>query len=179
MIYTGERVMPWNAACGIDVIYPHIMRYAWASRFCWQKDVVDLGCGTGYGSFILSLISRNVTGADIDEDALEYAVTRFQASNLSFTTCDLDVPEFPIGDIYVAFEVLEHLDDPLAVARLARPMVWSMPISHANPWHKQVLSIDEMEGYIGEVSWLQGLDGQIVERSKAGPDPVYALGVIE
>jgi 2-polyprenyl-3-methyl-5-hydroxy-6-metoxy-1,4-benzoquinol methylase len=155
---------------------PHIMRYAWATQFCWQKRVVDLGCGSGYGSFILSMVAKEVIGADLSIDAIIYAGDNFEADNLFFTICDLENDELPLGEVYAAFEVLEHLEDPAALVQMAKPLVWSIPISNKNQWHKQVLSMEEIESLMGEVAWVQSGDGQIAPRETANFEPVYALG---
>ena len=175
--YTGERAIPWNAAVGINVMVPHIMRYAWATQFCWQKRVIDLGCGSGYGSHILSLVAREVVGADKHLDSLAYAGEKFIADNLHYTVCDIQHDALPLGDAYVAFEVLEHLDNPDSLIQQVSPLVWSIPISNKNQWHKQVLSLDDIESLMGEVAWLQSGDGQIAPRATAQFEPVYALGV--
>ena len=159
--YTGERAIPWNAATGAVVMVPHIMRYAWATQFAWQKRVVDLGCGSGYGSYILSMVAREVVGLDWSINAIFYAKDTFEAQNLKYKVLNLahgDIPRAR-GGLYVAFEVLEHLEYPDDLLQsLDAPLVWSIPISNVNQWHKQVLTLDEIESLMGNVTHLQAPD---------------------
>lgn len=159
---------------------PHIMRYAHATQFAWGKQVVDLGCGSGYGSYILSMVAEKVTGLDMSIDTIFYAGDTFEAHNLFFGAANLDNGYIPPADLYVAFEVLEHLDNPDWLVQTAKPMLWSIPISNANQWHKHVYSFQDIEALMGSISWVQDGVGNIkpitnVNRGAA----VYALGITE
>ncbi len=46
--FTGERVIPGQV--NDDLWAEHISRYAFAARFAAGKRVLDIGCGTGYGT---------------------------------------------------------------------------------------------------------------------------------
>ena len=52
--FTGERMIP-AINKGASLYYEHLIRYFFASQFVKDKVVLDLGCGTGYGSYIFSL----------------------------------------------------------------------------------------------------------------------------
>jgi SAM-dependent methyltransferase len=159
---------------------PHIMRYAWATQYAWGKTVTDLGCGTGYGSYLLSMVARNVIGVDIDMSAIHYAIQHFQADNLSFIAQDISGSHVPIGQLYTAFEVLEHVDDPgLLVQGLAAPLAWSIPVGVDNRWHKQVYSIDDIVSLMGGATHYQDAEGTIVPREMAWFEPAYVLGVTQ
>src|SRR3990172_11308835 len=112
MYYTGERAIPWDKAVGPRVLSHHVARYSWALPFCWGRTVADLGCGTGYGAFLLSWGAKWVTGVDIDREAVHFAEEWFCAGNLQFICRDVRENKLPKADLYVAFEFLEHLDDP-------------------------------------------------------------------
>src|SRR5262249_27353980 len=60
--FTGERVIPGQV--NDDLWAEHISRYAFASRFAVHANVLDLGCGTGYGASELSRAARGVVGID-------------------------------------------------------------------------------------------------------------------
>lgn len=182
MHYTGERAIPWNRSTGLAVMHPHIMRYAWATRWAWGEDVFDLGCGVGYGSYILSMVALSVLGVDADKDAVRYAKRTFDAPNLTFSYHDLlDGP--PIGNpsLYVAFEVLEHLEEPRELlADLNKPLLWSIPVNVANKWHKRVYSADEAIKLMGNSAiYYQSLSGDIAHHGAASFKPAYVLGVRE
>lgn len=91
----------------------HYERYFFARKFCKAKKVLDIACGAGYGSKILSEVAEKVVGVDRNRDAINYALRHYRADNLSFVCSTVE--DFKIGrgtyDVIVSFETLEHLDD--------------------------------------------------------------------
>jgi len=140
----GERTIPGMvAAWGMST---HAARYLWAMRRVEHCRVADLGCGTGYGSYLLSWSgATSVTGIDIGDDAIAYA--REHYPGVEYRVGDLmDEKTLPDADVAVCFEVLEHVDAPERVitAALSRydHILVSMPNpllggSHLNPHHIQ------------------------------------------
>lgn len=165
MDFTGERVVPW--APGLQkwawVAQHHAMRYAWAIGAVANKTVVDLGCGTGYGSFMLSWVARQVTGIDSSAEAVDFAQQHFQAPNLHYSTDDLATMILPPADIFVAFEVVEHLTDPQELfAKIVGPLLWSFPVNDPGQFHKHVASAQEIVAtYPAHSYWSQLGDGTI------------------
>ena len=51
----------------------HRQRYEFAARLCAGRRVLDLGCGSGYGSAILAAQALEVLGVDRDSRAIEVA----------------------------------------------------------------------------------------------------------
>jgi 2-polyprenyl-3-methyl-5-hydroxy-6-metoxy-1,4-benzoquinol methylase len=102
----------------------HRARYWWASRLVAGKDVLDAGCGLGYGTEILaSAGARAVSGVDIDPAAVEEAESRFGESAAAIVEGDLQ--ELPLDDdsfdAVVCFEAIEHVEDGgRALAELRR-----------------------------------------------------------
>jgi SAM-dependent methyltransferase len=128
----------------------HLHRYAVAAELCSGLRVLDLACGTGYGSQILAARARAVHGVDIDAESIAHASKERQGDGLAFTTAD--ALEFLRGagaddfDAIVMYEALEHVPDPEAVLdeleRLAAAgvrLIVSVPNSRAfrerNPFH--------------------------------------------
>jgi len=66
-----ERIVPDETEPGIVAL--HLKRYEFARPFCVGKDVLDAGCGVGYGTAYLAETARRVVGVDVDADAIEYA----------------------------------------------------------------------------------------------------------
>jgi SAM-dependent methyltransferase len=138
----AERLVPGTGR-GADQHMPqHVARYAWALRAAEGRRVVDLGCGAGYGTVILSSFAGSVVGLDASEDAVETARSLYPS--IDFRVSDLIEGELPEADIGVCFEVLEHLEAPeRALMRFfdAYPRVLlSLPNplaggSHINPHH--------------------------------------------
>ena len=179
MNYTGERAIPWEKKTGPGVMIPHIMRYAWASMYAWDKSIVDLCCGSGYGSYLLSWVANHVTGIDISMPAIEYAQNKFSAGNLAYHMGDVTDPSQHVpADLYIAFECLEHLDDPSAlIERINKPLIWSMPIELPSKFHKRKYSIDEICQLMnGSDFWYQSTEG-IIESKPVDFVPAYVLGI--
>jgi SAM-dependent methyltransferase len=92
----------------------HLFRYHLARGFVTRGDrVLDLGCGQGYGTNMLSLIAKEVTGVDIDKEQIdhnkEHGVWKM---NQEFVHADLEKWDIPEAEVAVQFENLEHLYDP-------------------------------------------------------------------
>ena len=137
----AERLVPGVYAPAGELV-AHINRYLWALPRVEGKRVLDVGCGAGYGSFLMSWTSASVTGVDLDPVAIAYAREHFPG---------VDYREAGAGegldgeiDIATCFEVLEHVADPDAVltgiARQSRRLLLSFPNpltagSHLNPHH--------------------------------------------
>ncbi|MGH7904610.1 MAG: class I SAM-dependent methyltransferase [Candidatus Dormibacteraceae bacterium] len=108
--WTGERCVPWLGR--LEVVYEHLHRYAFASRLAEGREVLDLGCGEGYGTCILAQRARRVTGVEIDPAAVLHARANYRLPNAEFVEGSaLDLREFRDGSqgLVVCFEVIEHL----------------------------------------------------------------------
>jgi SAM-dependent methyltransferase len=92
----------------------HIAAYRFAERMCEGKAVLDLGCGTGYGSARIARVAASVHGVDVDEDAVRFASTRHVESNLVYSPISPSAP-LPFRDesfdVVLSFQVIEHVDD--------------------------------------------------------------------
>jgi 2-polyprenyl-3-methyl-5-hydroxy-6-metoxy-1,4-benzoquinol methylase len=99
-------------------MYHYIVARA-AGRGSHPNRVLDVGCSSGYGTFILShgLDQANVVGVDIEEEKLEDARRLFGTNGVDFRRLDiLDsakvlelVEEGGRFDVVVCLEVLEHI----------------------------------------------------------------------
>ncbi len=97
----------------------HLVRYRWALEILRSRpafaSLLDLGCGSGYGAYLLAqgLAQTEVRGVDYDPLAIAVARQRFSVPNLSFATGDPTDWNQSIGDrlldVVTCFDVLEHV----------------------------------------------------------------------
>src|SRR5207237_2156474 len=77
-----ERIVPDETEPGIVAL--HRKRYEFAAPACAGKQVLDAGCGVGYGSACLARSAAHVVGVDVDANAVAYARRRYGAANVEF-----------------------------------------------------------------------------------------------
>ena len=108
LTFTGERFLP---ECAGEMIYEHWHRYLIVRNYVAEKRVLDVASGEGYGSHLLSKSAASVVGADISEDAVAHANTRYANANLRYVTADcIQIPEPAASfDVIVSFETIEHM----------------------------------------------------------------------
>ncbi len=108
--FTGERFEPDLEG---EMRLEHYHRYAMAIDFVAGKSVLDLACGEGYGSFMLSKVASSVHGVDISAEAIDRAQSKYlsPSNNLHFFRGDASRLNFSDNqfDIVVSFETIEHL----------------------------------------------------------------------
>ena len=93
----------------------HVQRYLFAAdRIQRGSTVLDLACGCGYGSWILHGAGNEVTGVDIEPEAIAYARKFYQGPEYWCEAAGEPQGHF---DALVTFETLEHLDEPQIVFR--------------------------------------------------------------
>ena len=160
-----ERIIPDETEPGVVAL--HLKRYEFALPYSAGRDVLDAGCGVGYGSALLAERARNVVGVDRSEDAIGYARTRYTRPNLVFRIGDLLSLDFEDAsfDVVTSFEVLEHLRDHerflAEIVRMLRPagtLVLSTPhVTHTtdrpeNPFHERELCRADFTALLARVS---------------------------
>lgn len=112
---TGERILPAGADEVSFVYNRHKFAYEYIQSFVENKSVIDVGCGSGYGSFILAQKARWVLGIDHAADAIDFCCKHFQAANLQFQQADALVFQPPATfQAAVCLQVIEHFYDPAA-----------------------------------------------------------------
>jgi SAM-dependent methyltransferase len=182
-----ERLSPEVVAQPTVLAAEHVHRYRFAAQLCAGARVLDLGCGTGYGSRILRAEAPSVTGVDNDAPTIEQArATIGTSDDVSFEAADaVDYLRRDLSasfDAIVAFEVLEHLPDlDIALELLAAhtaagvKLIASVPNSRAfdeaNKFHltdfgfeEAMLAFDRFKDmtvlyqYIADGSVIQGED---------------------
>jgi len=101
-----------------------VHRYELAAELCRGGRILDLCCGTGYGSGLLAQTAGSVVGVDNDAATIDAASQAIERPNVTFEVADANAylrrRETSEFDCVVCFEGLEHLqdlDDALASLR--------------------------------------------------------------
>lgn len=160
MKFTGERMIPeFNE--GQELYLEHIARYSFASQFCQDKVVLDIACGSGYGSDLLvDSKAKKVFGVDISRETINYCRNHYNNKNIQFIEGGVD--NIPISDksidLVVSFETLEHVNERIQkkflnetdrILKKEGIFIVSTPntrmFSEKNPFHKKELKPDEFE----------------------------------
>jgi ubiquinone/menaquinone biosynthesis C-methylase UbiE len=117
-----------------DIISEHCSRYAYALSLVGGAHVLDLGCGTGYGSEMLSWAAASVRGFDLWLPRPEERPSWPGVQQLNYGH-DLTADPLPRADIAVMFEVIEHLPDAPRALEIAWGAVDVIIGSFPNPVH--------------------------------------------
>jgi len=100
-------------------VYPgtethHVDRYNYISPFIENKNVLDIACGSGYGSLILAEKGnpKSVVSVDIDEEAIRYGNYRYYNQKINRYVDDATKYKSTLMfDVIVCFETIEHVLD--------------------------------------------------------------------
>jgi cyclopropane fatty-acyl-phospholipid synthase-like methyltransferase len=151
----------------------HLERYNFALAHLKNKKVLDIACGTGYGSEILS--ARNeVIGVDIDSEAIAQA--RAAAPNINYICSSYQELALPQKiDTIVSLETIEHLPNPSDFIRFCYEtmpsggtLIISAPISYTtdlNTFHISDFTESSFRKLI-ESKGFRPLDIQLHQKQK-------------
>jgi SAM-dependent methyltransferase len=157
-----ERLSLETASANTLLACEHVHRYRLAASLCHGLRVLDLGCGSGYGSAIVRETAAAVTGVDNDVATIDMArVTVGSEHGVLFEVADaagyLRRNLSESFDAIVCFESLEHFADPEDVlasledhAREGLRLVLSVPnsrtLGEVNKFHVTDYGFDEAHG---------------------------------
>jgi len=118
MEFTGERVVPGARNCepslAKKIYQEHIARYRFALHFVQGRDVLDVGCGVGYGAnFLAENGAGTVLAFDVSGEAIEHGKTHFAHDRVEYAVWDAE--RFDAGrkfDVTTCFELIEHVKAP-------------------------------------------------------------------
>lgn len=160
--FTGERFLPNNPDAAGEIEVEHYHRYLMARKFAQGKKVLDVACGEGYGSYLLSEVASSVTGVDISEETIEHATNSYQRTGLTYLQGN--AAKIPVADgsidLVVSFETIEHHDrheemmleisrvlqqDGLLIISSPDKKEYSDIPNYDNPYHVKELYLSEFE----------------------------------
>ena len=86
----------------------HSFAYTQAAVLAQDKEVLDLGCNTGYGTEILSRSARKVVGVDVSDGAVAQAKSKYGNQGIEFHCIDGKSLPFEDGrfDLIVSCQVM-------------------------------------------------------------------------
>jgi SAM-dependent methyltransferase len=154
-----ERLSLEAASAETLMACEHRHRYELATRLCAGMRVLDLCCGSGYGSEMLAATASEVVGVDNDMTTIDLAqATVGRRAGVGFEAADaVEYVQRDLGsrfDAIVCFEGIEHLHDVDVVlaalreyAQAGMRIVSSIPNSKLfeedNPFHVTEFGYEE------------------------------------
>ena len=93
--------------------YQQQKAYSFSLQFVKDKDILEIGSGSGYGTYRLAKAARNILGIDSDKITVRKSIEKYKTSNLKFICSKIeDYRGENKHDVIVAFQVLEHIEKP-------------------------------------------------------------------
>jgi SAM-dependent methyltransferase len=166
---TGERTIP-----GLEVenywFRRHEVVYQQLAQRCAGREVLEAGCGEGYGADLIAGVARRVTALDYDEATVAHVRARYPRVEVMHG----NLAHLPLADrsvdVVVNFQVIEHLwNQPQFVsecARVLRPsglLMMSTPNritfspgrdTPINPFHTRELNADELTQLLTDAGFI-------------------------
>jgi SAM-dependent methyltransferase len=133
----GDPILPREAT-----------RYLWANRNLLGKNILEIGCSTGYGSQFLPN-DTNYMGLDYDPVIIEVAREQEWGLNASFTNADINTYSLAQYDTIIAFELIEHIVNGLEIAQMLKNHCKRLLLTTPH---------NEPKGFWGEHHKLHGLN---------------------
>ena len=192
---TGERTVPGLAEENYwfrrhEVVYERL-----AAR-CEGRDVLEAGCGEGYGADLIADVARRVIGLDYDETTVAHVRARYPRVEMRHgNLAELPLPDGGV-DVVVNFQVIEHLwNQPQFIAecfRVLRPagvLMVSTPNritfspgrdTPINPFHTRELNAAELNRLLTDAGFaVESMLGVFHGRRLAELDARHGGSIIE
>jgi 2-polyprenyl-3-methyl-5-hydroxy-6-metoxy-1,4-benzoquinol methylase len=143
--------------------------YEWISARVAGLRVIDMACGEGYGSEVLSRTAASVVGVDANPEAHQHASLRYRRQNLRFERGMVETYGEPSScDAVVFLQTIEHVQDPRGVLERFRALLAPGGVAYVttpnvltlappgaeksgNPWHVREYRSEEFRALCGSV----------------------------
>ena len=162
---TGERTLP-DVPAENYWYRRHLVVYRWIAERVRGLDVVDLACGEGYGTAVLSGSATRVTGVDANPEAFEHAQLKYTRPGVRFVRDLIETFSEPC-DAVVFLQTIEHVQNPGEIldnirsqlrpggmAYVSTPNVLTLAgpdqEKSGNPWHVKEYRADEFRALCEE-----------------------------
>lgn len=192
---TGERTIPGLAEENYwfrrhEVVYQRL-----AGR-CVDREVLEAGCGEGYGADLIADVARKVIALDYDEATVAHVRARYPRVEIQHgNLAELPLPDASV-DVVVNFQVIEHLWDQAQFVsecfRVLRPggvFLVSTPNritfspgrdTPLNPFHTRELNGAELTELLHDAGFqIEGLYGVFHGAGLAELDARHGGSIIE
>lgn len=187
----GERLIP-GVAHDFEELIRHYSSYLFfrlviANDLAISGDkhkpveIIDLGCGVGYGCQILSDVTNSrVTGVDISRESLEYAHLHYHGADVRYEQANLVefIPAMREYDYAVSRNTLEHIPKGLDLAKLIkwrRRLMFDIPYDETkgtNVHHVLTGIVENDVLALGDAEiFYQDLCGWIYDAEHKPPEP--------
>ena len=117
---TGERTVP-GLAVENYWFRRHEVVYLRCAELCAGREVLEAGCGEGYGADLIASVARRVVAVDYDAATVDHVRNRYpRVAVLAANLAALPMPDATV-DVVVNFQVIEHLwDQPQFITECLR-----------------------------------------------------------
>ena len=91
----------------------HLKPYELVRGYAGNKNILEVGCGDGYGAEYLAKVAKEIVAIDYEEDVIKKSQLKYIAKNLKFLCMGATKLEFPddVFDIVCSFQVIEHIPE--------------------------------------------------------------------
>lgn len=159
----------------------HIARYHKVTGYPLGPYVLDIACGSGFGSKLVAENGSSVMGVDQNVHTIEINKENFSGiGNLNFQTGDAEKIAFPPNTFssVISFETIEHLNNPedflIGVKKVLRSdgffflstpnALITKPVNGVpkNPYHIKEYTPEELKKLLSEYFEIISIFGQVV-----------------
>lgn len=86
------------------------IRYDYFKKYCDNKIVVDIGCGGGQGTYLISRIAKFIYGLDFVQENIDWCNRYWFNENIEYKLFDFSKDNLNFNyDVCIMSEVIEHL----------------------------------------------------------------------